>query len=239
MTANERHGHAVLDLESRRLKGMKIERLLGLPEAGAVRMLEIGTGSGGIAHYFGSHPSRRFAVEAVDVTDTRLVDEGFRFTRVDSTDLPFAEASFDVVITNHVIEHVGDKAAQAAHLDEIRRVLAPGGVVYLAVPSRWMLVEPHYRLAFLSWWPHGWRSTYLRLFGRGDFYDCEPLTAREIAGLASNAGFAAENVSVRGFRATLAIEGDKGLLARVISRIPDPWLERIAPAMPTHLYLLR
>jgi SAM-dependent methyltransferase len=239
MTVKERHGHAVLDLESRRWKGLKIERLLGLPDVGSVRMLEIGTGSGGIAHYFGSHPSGRFAVDAVDVNDTRLINESYRFTRVDSTDLPFADASFDVVITNHVIEHVGDKTAQAAHLDEIKRVLAPGGVVYLAVPSRWMLVEPHYRLAFLSWWPHSWRSAYVRLLGRGDFYDCEPLTTREIVSLARRTGFVAENVSVRGFRATLDIEGDKGWLARVVSRIPDPWLERMAPAMPTHLYLLR
>jgi methylase of polypeptide subunit release factors len=52
--------HAVLDLPSRRWKAMKIERLLGLDDSGApVRMLEIGTGSGGIAAYFAQHPSGR------------------------------------------------------------------------------------------------------------------------------------------------------------------------------------
>lgn len=239
MIERERHGHAVLDLASRRWKGLKIERLLGLPDVRPVRMLEIGTGSGGIAHYFGSHPSGRFAVDAVDVTDTRLVTDGYRFNRVESTDLPFGDAVFDVVITNHVIEHVGDKVAQAAHLDEVKRVLAPGGIVYLAVPSRWMLVEPHYRLAFLSWWPRSWRSAYLRMFGRGTFYDCEPLTTLEIVSLARRSGFVPENVSSRAFRVTLDIEGDKGWLARVISRVPDRLLERMAPAMPTHIYLLR
>jgi SAM-dependent methyltransferase len=30
-----------------------------------------------------------------------------------------------------------------------RRVLRPGGVLYLAVPNRWSLVGPRYRLPFL------------------------------------------------------------------------------------------
>src|SRR3546814_18660903 len=89
--------------------------------------------------------------------------------------LPFADDSFDVVLSNHVIEHVGEQPEQLAHLSELRRVLTPGGIGYLAVPNRWMLVEPHYRLAFLSWWPHAWRSPYLRLMRKGKFYDCEPL----------------------------------------------------------------
>lgn len=235
----ERRGHAVLDLASRRWKGQKIERLLALSGTGPVRLLEIGTGSGGIAHYFATHPDRYFDVDAVDVTDTRQVSDGYRFTPVTSTTLPFEEASFDVVITNHVIEHVGDSTAQAEHLDEVKRVLRPGGTAYLAVPSRWMLVEPHYRLAFLSWWPRTWRSAYLRLCRRGDFYDCEPLTVAEIVALVRRSGFAYENVSVRAFRETLAIEGDKGLTARLIAMMPDRWLMRLAPAMPTHIYLLR
>ena len=35
------------------------------------------------------------------------------------------------------------------HLREIRRVLRRDGLAYLAVPNRWALVEPHYRLALL------------------------------------------------------------------------------------------
>ena len=56
-------------------------------------------------------------------------------------ELPFDDARFDVVISNHVIEHVGDEAAQHAHLREIRRVMKADGSAYLAVPNRWMLTE--------------------------------------------------------------------------------------------------
>src|SRR5689334_16675248 len=43
----------------------------------------------------------------------------------DVGDLPYGDASFDLVVCFEVIEHVSD---QAAALDEIARVLGPGGV---------------------------------------------------------------------------------------------------------------
>src|SRR3546814_5855426 len=171
--ANDRLPHAVQDLPSRRQKGLKIERLLDLSSRGGhIRMLEVGTGTGGVAHYFATHPELDCSVDAVDVVDGRRITEGYSFHLVHGTQLPFADDSFDVVLSNHVIEHVGEQPEQLAHLSELRRVLTPGGIGYLAVPNRWMLVEPHYRLAFLSWWPHAWRSPYLRLMRKGKFYDC-------------------------------------------------------------------
>jgi SAM-dependent methyltransferase len=235
---NVRHGHAVLDLASRKQKGEKIERLLDLRGDFPKHLLEIGTGSGGIAHYFGTQTAGRFNVDAVDVTDTRQVSDGYGFHLVTSTALPFESASFDVVLTNHVIEHVGDRAAQRAHLAEIARVLKPDGVAYLAVPNRWMLVEPHYKLAFLSWLPHSWRSAYLRLARKGTFYDCEPLQQNEVEAIARDARLVARNRSVDAFRLTIAIEGDKGWLARRVAALSDTTLRRLTPVIPTHIYTM-
>jgi SAM-dependent methyltransferase len=236
----QRQSHAFLDLPSRRRKGLKIERLLGI-ETGSqpVRLLEIGTGSGGIAHYFGTHPSGRFDVDAIDVRDARQVTDAFRFQRVDSTHLPFADASFDVVISNHVIEHVGDTTAQAHHLEEIRRVMTPSGVLYLAVPNRWMVVEPHYKLPFLSWLPHAWRTPYLRASGKGTFYDCEPLRRDELEALIRQAGLKGDNRSIDAFRQIMAIEQGTGILATVVARLPDVVLRRLTRIIPTHIYTAR
>src|SRR5690606_32926852 len=186
--SQERRGHAVLDLPSRDFKAMKIARLLGLDRNGPHgRLLEIGCGSGGISHWFGTSGEMGWDVEAVDVEDVRLVRDGYAFRTVVGTDLPFEDASFDVVLSNHVIEHVGDALAQARHLQEIRRVLRPDGIGYLAVPNRWMLTEPHYRLKFLSWLPHSWRTPYLRLMRKGSFYDCEPLQMRQLEKMLASA----------------------------------------------------
>ena len=100
---------------------------------------------------------------------------GYHFQIVPDTKLPFEAGTFDVVVSNHVIEHVGDEAAQLQHLREMRRVLSSEGVCYLVVPNRWMLREPHDGLAFLSWLPRSWRSSYLRMMKKGRVYDCEPL----------------------------------------------------------------
>jgi len=50
--------------------------------------------------------------------------------QVDITEMDLADASFDMVMTNHVLEHVDDKAALA----EMFRVLRPGGQAVITVP---------------------------------------------------------------------------------------------------------
>lgn len=238
--SSERKPHAVLNLATRRHKALKIERLLGLvPDGRTLRMLEIGTGSGGIAHYFATHPTLRCEVEAVDVHDSRRVTEGYTFQEVMGVELPFADASFDIVLTNHVIEHVGDAAAQRRHLAEVRRVLRPDGVGYLAVPNRWMLVEPHYHLAFLSWLPHPWRSPYLRMRGRGRFYDCEPLQMPQLERMLTEANLRYRNICVEALRATLAIERPESFLSRCFRRLPDRWLQPFRRFIPTLIYVLQ
>ncbi len=179
--SSTRRPHAVLDLASRNCKADKIAHLLDLPNRPQPpRLLEIGTGSGGIAHWFAIHATRQCEVTAVDVCDNRLVHDGYSFQMVADVELPFDGASFDAVISNHVIEHVGDANAQQQHLNEVRRVMKSDGVGYLAVPNRWMLTEPHYRLMFFSWWPRAWRTPYLRLWRKDEAYDCEPLQMRQL-----------------------------------------------------------
>lgn len=173
---------------SRMLKAQKIMAVLGNSSAApGAKLLDIGAGSGWIAHYFAQQQT--FQVNAVDVVDQREVHEGFEFQLAQGTTLPFENQSFDVVLSNHVIEHVGDAEAQSHHLSEIRRVLKPGGKVYLAVPNKWSFIEPHYRLPLLSWFPQGLASAYVRAVGRGSWYDCKPLGPLTIRRLLVSAGF--------------------------------------------------
>lgn len=240
MGTEHRQAHVSLDLTSRHAKALKIERLLGLaamPQP--VHLLEVGTGAGGIAHYFATHSQLRCEVSAVDVVDNRQVTDGYAFQQVQSVELPYSDATFDVVISNHVIEHVGDAEAQARQLTELRRVMKPGGTGYLAVPNRWMLVEPHYRLMFLSWWPRAWRTTYLRLMRKGRFYDCEPLEIRQLERMLKAAGFGYRNLCVEGLRTTFDIECPRHWSNRLLRRIPDGVLRPLRPIIPTLIYRLQ
>lgn len=229
--------HAVTDLATRQPKALKIERLLGLlPKTRPLQLLEIGTGSGGIAHYFGTHPTLPCEVAAVDVHDNRQVHAGYNYFPVQGVILPFVDARFDVVISNHVIEHVGDGEAQLTHLREIQRVLRADGCAYLAVPNRWMLTEPHYRLKFLSWWPHSWRTPYLKLMRKGEFYDCEPLEMRQFERMLIAAGFAYQNLCIEALRETFEIERPHATTTRCLRKIPNALLKPLRPIIPTLIY---
>jgi ubiquinone/menaquinone biosynthesis C-methylase UbiE len=92
-------------------------------------MLDIGCGNGDISEYF----AKSNRVEGIDVQDIRRErNDSFHFQIVDSVRLPFKDSLFDIVLSNHVIEHVAD---QHLHLREIRRVLKPTGVIYMATPN--------------------------------------------------------------------------------------------------------
>src|SRR6202008_3150890 len=100
---------------------------------GATRVLDAGSGVGGTARFVADRYG--CPVTAVDLTDeycetnrwlNRLVglDGRISVRQADVTELPFADGTFDVVISQHVQMNVADKARLYS---EARRVLADGG----------------------------------------------------------------------------------------------------------------
>ncbi len=66
----------------------------------------------------------------------------------DATRLPFASGAFDMIVSSHVIEHIGDDRAALA---EFARVLGPGGVAITMVPMR-----------------RNWKATPTEEYGKAD-----------------------------------------------------------------------
>ena len=235
----ERLPHAALDRDSRLPKARKISRVVerSVPLHGA-RILDIGTGSGHIAASLAELAGEDGRVESVDIRDQRQVADGYGFTVVTRTTLPFDDSSFDVVVSNHVIEHVGWAGDQLDHLREIERVLRPNGLCYLAVPSKWVVVEPHFRLPLLSWLPRRLRDPYVRRAGRGARYDCELLTRRRVADLALAASLSVEDATLPALRELERIEG-AGPASRLVLRAPRRVQEAVVALSPTIVVLLR
>lgn len=231
--------HANLDPKLRAAKAQKILRLLyGRVALKGAKVLEIGTGSGVIAQALKGSVGPTGEVWAVDIVDQRLDREGVGFRLVTGTALPFEDEAFDLVISNHVVEHVGDLERQDNHLGEIARVLRPGGWLYLATPNRFAPLEPHFKLPFLSWLPGGYRSTYVRAARRGPRYDCWPLTRRTLMRLLHEHRFECTEVSQQAIDAVLAVERPSGAVRTVLraSRVLYP-LAR--PILPTFIFLAR
>jgi SAM-dependent methyltransferase len=100
------------------------------------RVLDAGCGGGGMplslaeeaAFVVGIDPADRFRDAGVRLARERGVPH-LAFALADGMALPFPDASFDLVLSHAVIEHVADAPL---YLRECGRVLAPGGHVYLS-----------------------------------------------------------------------------------------------------------
>ena len=235
----ERAGHECCDIGSRRQKAEKIVRILeGHRPLSASRILDVGVGSGVTAALLAERVGPGGSVCGTDVRDTRIRSHGFRFVAVEDPRLPFPDDSFDVVVSNHVIEHVGQRPDQKVHVSEMLRVLRPDGLAYLATPNRWTVVEPHFRLPFLSWLPAGLRDGYVRLAGRGAAYDCDLLSRSELHALLRQTGWTPRDETARAMRATADIEGLR-LLARGLALVPTWILRVLARFSPTFVVTAR
>jgi ubiquinone/menaquinone biosynthesis C-methylase UbiE len=113
----------------------------------AGRVLDAGCGGGGTALSLAEEA--RFAV-GLDLlarfraAGTRLQQErgvaNAAFVQGDGERLPFRDGSFDLVFSHSVIEHV---ASAQAYLQECRRVLKPGGALYLSTAPYLSLAGAH------------------------------------------------------------------------------------------------
>jgi Methyltransferase domain len=70
----------------------------------------------------------------------------------DGRDLPFRDDAFDVVFSNSVIEHVGDRTSQQRFAAEVVRV---GRAYWVQTPNRWFPVEQHLLTPLVHWLPRG------------------------------------------------------------------------------------
>lgn len=233
----DRRPHAGFEQTGRLEKAAKIAALLERRRSiDGSSLLEIGCGSGYMAADFARRVGPSGRVEAVDRYDQRQTTEGFNFTPVGATTLPFEDGSFDLVISNHVLEHVGEQPDQVHHLTEIGRVLRPDGLAYVSVPNRWRPVEPHYHLPLLSWFPNRVSSRYVRLAGKGDWYDVVPPSHRTMRDLFDAAGFWSEDVTLESMEVMAEVESLTKLEAMTL-RVPRPLLRAGWWFVPSMIYL--
>ena len=158
----------------RRAKGAKIvsvlTHFLGRLDLAGLTVLDLGCSTGFISDELRRAGAR---VTGVDIDAPGLArardrfGDDITFLCADGEALPWATGSVDAVVFNHIYEHVVDPDAVLA---EIRRVLRPDGVVYLGLGNRLGIVEPHYKLPFLSWLPYGLADRYVAATGRAPRY---------------------------------------------------------------------
>jgi len=125
-------------------------------------ILDIGTGSGEIGSFFADNNNVVGADVDYALSD-KSIEMGLKFAKMDGYAVPHKEESFDIVISNYVIEHLEDAEA---HLCEIYRLLKIGGICYLAGPNRLWPKEPHTKTWLLHYLPPPIFFKLLKLLGK-------------------------------------------------------------------------
>lgn len=104
------------------------------------RALDIGSAGGGNTRVLRDAGWSTVAVEYDDVGASIALSRELTVVRADGCVLPFPDGLFDLVVAFDVLEHIVDDRRAAS---EIHRVLRPGGIALIAVPSGMDLWSAH------------------------------------------------------------------------------------------------
>ena len=228
----------MLDAVSRTAKGRKItavvRHFLGRERLEGLSVVDVGCSGGFTIDAFRDLGATTLGID-IDEPGLRSARAAFplpSFAQADSQALPLRDDSVDVMVCNHVYEHVVDAEALAS---ELHRVLRPDGIAYLGLGNRLGVMEPHHRLPFLSWLPPAIAHRYLRLAGKGDFYHERFRTRSGLRRLFGRFRIWDYTMAVlaepTAFNATDVIPG-------MVSRAPRLALHAAMPIIPTFLWVV-
>jgi 2-polyprenyl-6-hydroxyphenyl methylase/3-demethylubiquinone-9 3-methyltransferase len=134
--------------------------------ARSLDVLDIGCGAGTQCRIWAQRGHR---VTGIDVSAPLIATAGrrarearlgIRFDVGSATDLPYADATQDVVLLPQLLEHVPD---WQRCLREAVRVLRPRGLLYLSTSNVLCPVQSEFNLPLYSWYPRPLKRRYERL----------------------------------------------------------------------------
>ncbi len=100
-----------------------------------LRILEVGCGGGAFLSYLEEKGYKAVGVDILEES-VRLASQRAKNCEVicgDAMRLPFESASFDRLVSHHLVEHLEDLSEA---LREWKRVLKPGGIMAICTPNR-------------------------------------------------------------------------------------------------------
>ena len=139
-------------------------------QSGSLVVGDIGGGSGTLSRVIASHGHKSVCVDLneplIEIGRKRAVEEGLdiEFHVASATDIPLEDASLDACIVAELLEHIED---WEACVNEVARVLKPGGLAFISTTNVMCPKQNEFNLPFYSWYPAPIKRRYVAL-ARGD-----------------------------------------------------------------------
>ena len=177
------------DIEGRVRKASKTISILqdALGELSSFNLLDIGSSTGIMTNEYSKYFTHTVGIdidqEAVEFSKKNYKKESLEFLCVPIEELDYSDGHFDVITCSHIYEHVPDANEL---LKEIYRLLKPGGVFYFSAVNRYKIIEGHYKLPFLSFFPKKLSNVYLVITNKGKKYYENHLSLRNLKKLVND-----------------------------------------------------
>ena len=143
--------------------------LLSLVEKAAngkpLRVCDIGGGAGTLSRVIASYGHKPTCIDLnealIETGRQRALEDGLNidFRVASATEVPFPDETFDLCVMAELLEHVED---WETCLDEIARVLKPGGAVFLSTTNAMCPRQSEFNLPLYSWYPTPLKRYWLR-----------------------------------------------------------------------------
>lgn len=159
--------------------------LENLSLSGKEKILEIGCGRGFYLNVL-SKMFPKLDITGIDLNEKYLLeaknyinDKKVKLIKVNATSLPFKDKVFDRIIATEILEHISDDEKT---ISEMFRVLKPGGIIMVTVPSKnypffwdplnWILERTvGWHLPSNIWWLSGIWADHIRLYDEKELKD--------------------------------------------------------------------
>lgn len=134
--------------------------------ASNLQVADIGCGTGTQSQLWAQLGHRAHGLDVngplIDIARRRAIDAGLEisFDIGSATELPYPDASMDVVLLPELLEHVAD---WQRCLDEAIRILKPGGLLYLSTTNWLCPIQQEFNLPAYSWYPGSLKRRYEKL----------------------------------------------------------------------------
>ncbi|KAB2953651.1 class I SAM-dependent methyltransferase [Heliorestis acidaminivorans] len=150
-------------------------------------VLDMGCGPGGKTCYYATRGVKKvvgldllpdFIAEARALAEQEGLLDSVDFVAADATAMPFADETFDVIIANDFMEHVGDPEGA---LREAHRVLKKGGRLFVNFPPYYHPYGAHLSDAIAIPWVHSLFSEQTMIDAYKDLVRVYPDSEKRIA----------------------------------------------------------
>lgn len=171
---------------------------------------------------------------AIRLAQTEPTLANLEFLLMSGSTLDFPASSFDLVICNQVYYWLEDPQVL---MDEIFRVLKPGGSCFFANVNKYKLWENQYRLPLLSVMPRWLADLLVRAAGKGERFGCRYLSFWELGRLCRR--FVIHRYTARVLKDPVKYQfANLAALASVTRRVPLGLFEMLEPFSPNLVWVL-